>query len=230
MLRKEKKITQKQLDTLNALKAYRVKNGNSPTLRELAEILGVRSVQTVADRLEGLRKKGLITKQPHSWRSVDLDEKSNRFIDVGVTTTAGADQVNVFAQEEFDTFLRVEEKVLKGHREVFAVRVMGNSMRDAGIYDGGYVFVDDNPNYQPANGDLVVASLRDSDWMTVVKEYYQSGDLIELRPKSDDPRYHPIVLGVDAEDMQILGKVINWLNAAPPAEDDVTFESIKDNY
>lgn len=214
-----KKLTKIQSDTLKKLKEYIAKNGKSPTLSELAGDFGVK-LQTISDRLTALKKKGFIRKLPHSWRNIEFADKpmgDNNLVQIPVVGSVGADQMSIFAQEEYDQFLQVEEKLLDGYREVIAIKVIGNSMRDANIYNGDYVFVENNYNSIPSNGSVVVAIIDDK---AVVKEYYSSNNLIELRPRSKNNNYLPIIIDPNIENFRIVGRVINILSFSDKKNDD----------
>jgi repressor LexA len=212
------------MHTLTALKRYITDHGYSPTLSEFAQILKVGSVQTVSDRLTALKKKGFIRKSPHAWRNIELANTplgSNKLIHIPVVGSVGADQMNVFAEYQYDQFLQVKESLLKGHREVIAIHVIGSSMRDANIYDGDYVFVENNEGYLPTNGDIVAVVVGDK---AVVKKYYRGNKYVELRPCSTDPQYSPIIIdSADSDDLKIVGRVINTLHFADKPSDDYQF-------
>lgn len=228
-----KKLTKIQLETLEALKAYILQYNKAPTLGELAERLGFKSVQTAADRLTGLQRKGLIRRSPHGRRGIEILERSSfdgssRMVSIPLVAFVGADQATVFAQQEYDQFLRVEERLLDGHRDIVAMRVRGSSMREAGIFDGDYIFVEPGEGAPYKNGEFVVAIVEEQ---TVVKEFYTNGRVIELRPRSKDPRYEPIIISSGREDFKIIGRVINVLHFSHESVGDdegITIDPIKE--
>jgi repressor LexA len=217
------KLTKIQKETLEFVQKYKLANKVSPTLMEMAKSLGVSSPQTIADRLMALRKKGVIKQSAHGWRNIELVEnsnKSNRLIQIPVVASVGADQASVFAEQEYGNFLQIEETLLLGHRDIVAMRVIGESMRDAGIFNGDYIFIEDNEHFVPQNGDVVVATV---EGMTVVKEFYRGRNAIELRPKSRDPKYSPIIINTEQEDFKIIGRLINTLHFSDSNDDDFQF-------
>lgn len=221
-----KKLTKIQQETLDCIKKYKSDNKVSPTLTELAKSLGVRSPQTIADRLTALRKKGVIQQQiERGWRNIELVEdlnKTNPLVQIPVVTSVGADQASVFAEQEYGNFLRVHQSLLRGHRDIVAMRVIGDSMRDANIFNGDYIFIEDNEYFIPKNGDIVVATV---EGMTVVKEFYRGRNAIELRPKSRDPKYSPIIINAEEnqDDFKIIGRLINVLHFSNSNDDDFQF-------
>lgn len=211
-------VTKKQQETLDAIRRLTDKSGKSPTLEELRNELGLGSHQTVADRVELLIHKGLLRrKSSHSSRGLEVVEKSyaNKQVTIPVVMSAGCDDMSVFAQEEYDQYLHVEEPLLRGHRDVVAIKAIGNSMVDAGVYDGDYIFVDTSEN-QPANGSLVVAIY---DGMAILKRYTRdrNGQTITLSPESNDAKYKPLVIDANSDLFSIVGTLVCVL---PYGEDD----------
>lgn len=212
-------LTKSQIDTLGAIKRHISQYGVSPTTKEIANELLIH-MQTVVDRIEALRKKGFIRKLPHKWRNIEVVEHSvsqdGRMIQVPVVASVGADNMAVFASQNFEKFLQVEDKVLRGHRDVFAVRALGNSMRDAGIPDGGYVFAEYVEQTDIRSGNLVVAVVEDK---AVVKRIRFTENTMILMPENNSEKYEPIVIQNGREDFRIVGRVINKIIPIDGQED-----------
>lgn len=212
-------LTKKQQETLNAISGYIKENKKSPTVSELAGMLDIGSYQTVVDRINALRRRGLIRKMPYKWRGIELVEDqglSGQLEQVPLVASVGADNLNVFAQEEYDQHIRIENKFLKGYRDVIAIRVIGNSMRDAGMKSGDIILVEDDET-QIKNGDSVVAIVGD---MAVVKQIKITQDIVVLYPKNKDPQYEPIIISKDRDDFRLIGRVIDVLPLPREDEDD----------
>ena len=117
-----------------------------------------------------------------------------------VVANVGCDDLSVFAAEQRDEFLQVDEKIVESSGEIVAVRAMGESMADAGIKNGDYILVQFTDNVQ--NGDRVAAIVGD---MVTVKRIERKDGVTILYPESKDPKYKPIVL---RGDFKIAGKVL----------------------
>lgn len=222
-------LTKIQQQTLDAIRGHIQKHGESPTLGELREVLKVGSHQTIVDRVDALVKKGFIRRKPHSWRNLELTEKAapqnKKTIQVPLVASAGADNMSVFAQEEYGQYIHIDQSLLQGQRDIVAIRVIGNSMREAGIMDGSYVITVIFDGYSPKNGDLVVAVIDD---VAVVKRYYKFKHGIELRPDSDDPTYSPILVADTSARVKIIGQVVDVFSPEEDDSDDVTFEPLQE--
>jgi repressor LexA len=207
VMRSNRILTQKQQDTLAFVQQYLDRYDKAPTLDEIAKEFGI-TISTAADRLRGLRKKGFIMKSPHSWRNLSLahslSNSHNRFISVPIMASVGADNLSVFADYEFSNFLKIQESLLNGYRDVFAVHVRGNSMRDADIHNGDYILAEEADLPQVNNGDKVIAVIGD---MVTLKRFNKSGDKIVLSPENKN--YSPIVVDGRQEDFKIVGRFID---------------------
>jgi repressor LexA len=122
--------------------------------------------------------------------------RSVRLVPVLGRVAAG---VPILAEQNVEGHLALDARLVR-HGDVFALRVQGDSMRDAGILDGDYVFVRQQPAAQPR--DIVVALLDDE---TTVKRYVPAGEAIRLEP--ENPAHQPIVVGKGDARLAILGKV-----------------------
>ena len=221
-------LTKIQSETLGAIKGYIDKNGFSPTLKEIADDLGV-NMRAVIDRIEGLRKKGVIRKVPHKKRNLEIIDNYplNGLIQVPLVGSVGADNMAIIAEQEFERFLQVEEKVTKGHKDVFAVKVEGNSMRDANIENGSFVIAEPIDNPEAHDGDLVIAIIEDK---AVVKRLRINRNTLALMPENKSGLYDPIIIGGDRNDYKIVGRVIDTLSFSDE-EDEWTIESlVNDNF
>lgn len=171
--------------------------GIPPTVREICQATGFKSTSTVHAHLNTLEKLGYITKKAGLTRAVQLklDEPISKGVAVPVigTVTAG---VPIFAYEEDLGYVTVDERLKRG-RELFALRVKGDSMINAGIYDGDAVVSVKQPVAQ--NGEIVVALVGDE---ATVKRFYKEDGYYRLQP--ENPDYEPII----TDEVQILGKVV----------------------
>jgi len=191
-------LTQRQQEVLEIIRRHISRNGQSPTVREIAQALGVRSTCTVHKHLEALEKKGVITKSKYGYRSIELPGEISpsqlKSIPVPVVGRIAAGQP-LLAGENIETYLPIPgDLTMSG--ELFALKVQGDSMRDAGIFHGDIIVA--RRQETAANGDIVVALLDDE---ATVKTFYHEGDRVRLQPENSD--YEPIL----AREVQVLGKV-----------------------
>jgi repressor LexA len=153
--------------------------------------------------LTALEKKGYIRRSKLRSRGIELAEEVRA--DVRVIPLVGrvAAGVPVLAVENIDDQLAIDKSLLPAG-DMFVLRVQGESMRDAGIADGDYVFVKKQDVARP--GDMVVAILGDE---ATVKWYRPKGDRIYLEP--DNPDFRPIKVDDSSPELRIAGKVVGML-------------------
>lgn len=193
-----KGLTERQQQVLEIIRRHMAKNGQSPTVREIARELGVRSTCTAQKHLVALEKKGLITKPKYGYRSIELpgeySPKQVRFTSVPLVGRIAAGQP-LLAAENVDGFLPVPTDLAQGDG-LFALKVRGDSMKDAGIFHGDIIVA--RQQNTADNGDIVVAMLEDE---ATVKRFFAETDHVRLQPENSE--YAPII----ARNVQILGKV-----------------------
>lgn len=212
-------LTKTQQETLEALRRWIEQKGQSPTLAELAGVLGIK-LATVADRIRGLQKKGFVTRNSRKWRGLEITGESSlqfgsRLVNIPLVASVGADNMDIFAEQEFGQFLQVQEKLLGGHRDIFAVLVRGNSMKDAGIFDGDYILAESADFTNVASGEKVIAILGD---MIVLKRIEKGNGSVILYPENNSGLYKPIVIADDREDFKVIGRLIDVLRFSDPED------------
>lgn len=184
-------LTQKQIDVYNFL-VRELSGGIPPTVREICTATGIRSTSTVHAILETLEDYGYITRDAHNSRAIRIVAASDSsLVPVVGRITAGQP---ILAVEEIEDYIPYPRKDSEG---LFALRVVGLSMRDAGILDGDIIIADKDTAWR--SGDIVVAM--DGDEATVKRLLLQNGRVI-LMP--ENPDYDPIY----PENPSILGKVV----------------------
>ena len=190
--------TERQRQVLDIVRRYLMKNGQSPTVREIVRELGVRSTCTVHKHLTALAKKGLITKSRYGYRSIELpgeySPRQVKFTSVPLVGRVAAGQP-LLAAENLDGFLPIPADMAQGDG-LFALKVRGDSMINAGIFDGD-VIVARQQNVAD-NGDIVVALVEEE--ATVKRFFRESG---QVRLQAENSAYPPII----SPNVQILGKV-----------------------
>lgn len=193
-----KRLTGRQQQVLEIIRRHLARDGQSPTVREIARELGVRSTCTAHKHLAALEKKGLITRTKYGYRSIELpgeySPKQTKFTPVPLVGRIAAGQP-LLASENLDGFLAVPADMAQGEG-LFALKVRGDSMRDAGIFHGDIIVARQQSTAH--NGDIVVALLEDE---ATVKRFFKEADHIRLQP--ENPEHPPIIV----PNVQILGKV-----------------------
>lgn len=175
----------------------RLMAGEPPSLREIQSEFGFRAVETAREHLQELVEAGRLVQAPGRARSYRLparDAAGVQLVPMLGRVQAGA---LTTAVEELEAWVPVQSR----HRveSLFALRVRGQSMRDAGILPGDIVIV--SKDAAAANGDIVVALIDDE---ATVKRLRRVGTRVELHP--ENPSFDVIVCR--SEDVQLLGKVI----------------------
>lgn len=191
-----KKLTASQVRILEYLK-QRAQDGLPPSVREICQATGLKSTSTVHAHLKTLEENGFISREAGLNRAIHItgEEKSSQIPILG-RVTAG---VPILAIEDIEGYIPFSESQRRG-RELFALRVVGESMKNAGILDGDIVVSHKTPVAE--NGDIVVALLEDE---ATVKRFYRENGHIRLQP--ENPDFEPII----AEEISILGRVISVL-------------------
>ncbi len=196
-----KKITPKQQEILNYLKDYIRDKGFPPSVREIGYAVSLKSTSSVFSHLEALEKKGAIYRDPSKPRCIEiLDDSFNaarkNVINVPIigTVTAG---LPILAVENHDGYFPIPNDYVTDYDSCFMLRVKGESMINAGIYDGDLILV--RQQNTADNGDYVVALIGDT---VTVKTFYKEDGHFRLQPENDI--FTPIIVDV----CQVLGKVI----------------------
>lgn len=171
----------------------RIQEGSSPTVREICNELGINSTSTAQRYLTELVKDGVISHAVGKSRSYVIPDTAFKAVPIMGKIRAGAP---ILAVEEIEGYVNC--KTTTDINNLFALRVVGDSMKDAGILEGDVIIARSTPTAE--NGDIVVALLDDE---ATVKVFYRDGDKIRLQPRNDD--YEPII----TDSVSILGRVIS---------------------
>jgi repressor LexA len=194
-----KGLTTKQQRVLEVIRNAMRERGQPPTVREIGQEIGVASSCTVQRHLDALVRKGYITRDRYKYRSIQLADTPfplfARALNIPIVGSIAAGTPILATENIEDTFPLPADLV--GDDQVFFLKVRGDSMVDAGIYDGDLVAVRQQPD--ASNGDIVAALLEEE---ATVKRFYREGDHVRLQ--AENPNYPPI----RARDVKVLGKVI----------------------
>ena len=197
-------LTKKQKEILEFIKKTIFKKGVSPTFREIMQFFGFKSIRTVQDHIKALERKGYIKKDPNKSRSIILDDFSKTLKDIVRVPILGQISAGkpIFAEENIEGYINLDKFLIKHSKDIFALKVKGDSMINAGILDGDYVIVKKQPTVE--NGEIACVLI---DNEATVKRFYKREHYIELRP--ENPEYKPIIKTRDtATNILILGKVV----------------------
>lgn len=194
------KITDKQKEILEYIKEMILKKGYPPAVREICEAVHLKSTSSVHSHLESLEKNGYIRRDPTKPRTIEILDDDfaltrREVVNVPVIGTVAAG-TPILAEQNIEDYLPIPAEMLP-NKEVFMLKVKGNSMIEAGIYSGDKVIVAKQPDAE--NGDKVVALVDDS---ATVKTFYKENDHFRLQPENST--MDPIIL----DHVEILGKVI----------------------
>ena len=197
------KLTKRQEDALKFVKTYIVSHGYPPTVREIAEAIGVSSPATVQAHLDGLANKGYIKKGNNKNRTIELMVE-NEFLPQNENVvevpllgkiTAGNP---IEAIQNPNEYFSLPAYLIPKNKEVFTLHVSGESMINAGILDGDIVIVERTNTAR--NGEIVVAMTEDNE--VTLKTFYKENGYIRLQPENDN--MEPFIF----DNVFILGKAI----------------------
>jgi repressor LexA len=207
-------LTDRQKEILNFILRISEERGFPPTIREIGEQMDIRSTNGVNDHLKALERKGFLTRGEQQSRSLVATKRARLVLGLGARkndptmvevpvlgrVAAGAP---ILAQENIEDTVRIDSFLLGGNgREVFALRIKGNSMINDGIHDGDFIFVKKTPSATP--GEIVVALIEDE---ATCKRFFPEGDRVRFQPANDEMA--PIYVDkAEFKQTMILGKVV----------------------
>jgi len=194
-LSKVEGLTPKQEKVLNFIRK-RVGERLPPTIREIGEELGFKSTGTVRDYLKVLMQKGLVRRMNNKSRALELTERASLKIPIIGSIMAGKPNL---AYEEIQGYVDADDLFLGrlGFNDVFALRVKGDSMIDAGILDGDIAIIKKRPN---ADNNDIIAALLDNNEVTLKRLRSKSG---KFHLEAANSNYAPIF-----EEFKVIGKLI----------------------
>ncbi|MBQ7031406.1 MAG: transcriptional repressor LexA [Bacilli bacterium] len=196
-------ITKRQKDVLDYIKKYIADHGYPPAIREICKGVNLSSPATVFVHMKNLEQLGYIKTTSNKFRTIEILceneylEQNEDIVKVPLLgkITAGSP---ITAIEQPNEFFDIPASLIPATATVFTLHVSGESMINAGIYDGDYVIVQKQSNAK--NGDIVVAMTEENE--ATIKTFYKEKDHIRLQPENDT--MDPIILN----NCTILGKAI----------------------
>ncbi len=195
-------ITRRQKEVLDFISGFVQRNGYSPSFEEIARGLDLRSLATVHKHITNLQNKGLLARSHNRSRSLDVLPPRTKGRSIDRLPLVGRIAAG-YPVEAMETAESISLGDIIGNREVFALQVRGESMRDEHIVDGDYVLVERTSTAR--SGEIVVALVRGAE--TTLKRYYPEGPLVRLQPAN--PEMEPIF--VPAAQVSIQGRVLGML-------------------
>jgi len=199
----EARLTETQQKVLQGIKHFIMERGFPPTIREMMEMFKYASVNNVQRILTVLEKKGYIRRDRRGGarcievvNDYSVSESRMKRLPLLGQISAG---VPIFAEQNVEGYINLDLS-LTGTSADFALRVRGNSMRDANIFNNDLILV--KRVNSPRNNDIIVALL---DEEATVKRFYKEENRIRLQP--ENPNYQPIFINKNDLYFRILGKV-----------------------
>lgn len=196
-------LTKKQEETLQAIKKFIAKNGYSPSVREVCDIMNLSSTATVFVHMKHLMNKGYISQTNNKFRTLEV-LVPNEYLEtngdvVSIPLLGKITAGNPIEAIEFpDEYMQIPAFMIPKNEEVFSLKVDGMSMKNIGIYDGDIVIV--KRTNSAKNGDKVVAL--DENGYTTLKTFYKEAGYFRLQPENES--MDPIIL----DKVDILGIAI----------------------
>lgn len=194
-------ITEKQSLILEFIKKETELKGYPPSVREICQAVGLRSTSTVHGHLERLEKKGYIRRDATKPRAIEVlsfDKfvSQSDIINIPIVGEISAGQP-ILAFENIESTFPIPASYFNTNSQLFILEINGESMINAGIFDGDYVIIEKKST--ASNGEIVAALIEDS---ATVKRFYKEENRIRLQP--ENPYMDPIIVN----SCMILGKVV----------------------
>lgn len=206
----KEKVSKRQQEAYDYICSFTAQHGYPPSVREIGQAIGLSSPSTVHAHLHKLEKAGYIKRDPNKPRTIEIcgpgSEKLNvapalasvtQNVDTNTITLPLVGRVAagtpILAEQNVEEVMTLPTSVI-GDSSSFVLRVRGESMINAGIFDGDYIVVKEQQDAH--NGEIIVALIDDS---ATVKTFYKEKDRVRLQPENDtmEPIYatNPVILG-----------------------------------
>ena len=191
-----KVLTNRQAEVLSFIKEFAIEHGYPPTIPEIQEEFGIKSPNGVNNHIKALIRKGYLKRDSSRARALDIIGRRDGLPIVG-RVAAGAP---LLAQENLEGYFNLHD-IYGSSNEIFMLRVNGESMIKAGIFDGDFVIVRMQQTVEA--GEIGVAFIEDE---ATVKRIYRDGNIIKLVPEND--ALDPITVMSTDPSFRIGGKVV----------------------
>ena len=195
------RITQKQSEILEYIKSQILNKGYPPSVRDICSAVNLKSTSSVHAHLESLEKNGYIRRDPSKPRAIEIiDDNFNltrrELVNVPIVGTVTAGEP-ILAIENIQGYFPIMPEFVN-NKQTFMLKVKGESMINAGIFDGDFILVEETPT--ASDNDIIVALLEDS---VTVKRFFKEGSIVRLQPENEF--MEPIIL--NERDVEIVGTV-----------------------
>ncbi|MBV9164555.1 MAG: transcriptional repressor LexA [Solirubrobacterales bacterium] len=197
-------LTKRQQEIFDFIKRYSAKYGYPPTVRDIGKAVGLASSSTVHAHLANLERIGLLRRDPSKPRAIELFDRAAAGVRVlvrpglPVVGHVAAGQP-VLAEENIEDYVQIPT-FAGGEEGEYLLRVRGDSMKNAGIFEGDMVVVRRQDSAE--DGEIVVALIGEE---ATVKRFYREPDHIRLQPENDG--MEPI----RSRDVEVLGRVVGLM-------------------
>ncbi len=196
-----KEVSQKKsYQILEYIKKSVIDRGYPPSVREICTAVGLSSTSTVHGHLTRLEKKGYIRRDPTKPRAIEIIDKSfsrKEFINIPIIGKVAAGSPILAVENIEDNFQLPINFIKKSNKELFMLNVSGESMIEAGIFDGDLAIIEQNDSAE--NGEIIVALVENE---ATLKRFFKEDNYIRLQP--ENKTMGPIIV----DDCRILGKLI----------------------
>lgn len=210
-------LSLQQKKIIDFMLAYKNNNGYPPSVREIGKAMGLSSTSSIHRHLKLLEEQGYLKRNAAKPRAIEINYKpevddnfceledefeqksptfDEHFYQIPIVGDIAAGSP-IFAEQNIDEILTIPKSLLRNQSDVFGLNVHGDSMIDAGIFDGDLVFIKQQ-NYA-SNGDIVAALIDDS---ATLKRYYKEKTQIRLQPENS------LLKPIYVRNVTILGKLI----------------------
>ncbi|MDR0497357.1 MAG: transcriptional repressor LexA [Treponema sp.] len=200
-----KEPTQRQKEVLTFIIEFIQSRSYPPTIREIADYFSI-SVKGAYDHVSALKRKGKLKLEDKRSRAMEVvrtgeEWEYNNVVNIPILGVVAAGRP-ILAEENWDGAIPVHSSLLKKNRQYFALKVRGDSMRDAGILEKDTALIQKQNTAR--NGDIVVAIVEDK---LTIKRFFRETNRIRLQP--ENPEHNPIY----SRDVRILGKLAYIIRA-----------------
>ena len=207
-------LTERQNEIYQFIKEYINFNSYPPTYREIGTQFGIASTFGVKRHIDALIKKGFLNMSENTSRTISITESlsspkeniTTDTIEIPIIGRVAAGQP-ILAEENIEGTFNIQASLIHGKADCFALKVKGDSMINAGIFEGDVVII--NPQKDANNGEIIVAMLENE---ATLKRFERKNGNVSLFPEND--KYNPIVVN-KSDNFSIVGKalgVFRWYN------------------
>ena len=203
-------LTERQQEILDFIIQNIESHGFPPTIPVIQKKFSFKSPTAVSDHLEALARKGYITRHPFKSRGIEVNNQKNKHqrndnntLEISVVGRIAAG-TPILAQENIEGSIFVDRAFIKVSNgmmnSIFALRIKGDSMKDAGIFDGDYVII--QKQAQVNQGEIGAVLIDDE---ATIKRIFKEKGRIRLQPENDS--FNPIIIDPKEKEVSIIGKV-----------------------